>query len=313
MPTVIKRTTLICRNATRMMEFYRDVLGWRVDYDAKLKLSGGIIPCGKAGDEVQLYIMGGPDKDIAKIGLLEWINPRLPDPGPPKDRVGIGDIVLVADVPDMAGLAKKIAAFPGTKIHCSPEDDTFPDPRGEGTIEYSSMTFFDPEGFFYETYYRYNRPNPEQVMIRRTTCIGRDVDRSLAFFTGALGLTKYQDSTMQIQGGLAAGKPGDTVRFAVARAQHDYYGMAGALAFLKDPLPDPGEASFDYGIGRAMFVASTDDAAGLFAKVKASGVRVTREPFSRNVPKTGNSGETKMTSMGVYDPDGFLWEINQLT
>ncbi len=308
--TVIKRTTLICRDATRMMRFYRDVLGWRVDYDSKLTLSGGIIPCAKPGEQVQLYIMAGQDPEIGKVGLLEWVAPRLPDPGPPTHRLGIGDVVLVADVPNMIDLVKRIESFDGAKIHSAPADGTFPDPRGQGTIEYTSMSFFDPEGFFYETYFRYNRPNPEKFLIRRTTCIVRDVDRAVGFLS-ALGLNKYQDSTMQIEGILAAGKAGDTVRFAVCRAQHDYIGMAAALAFLKDPLPDPGEATFNYGIGRAMFVAGTDDAAALVERVISAAGRVTRAPFERTVPKTGGNGQTRMISMGFHDPDGMLWEVNQ--
>jgi catechol 2,3-dioxygenase-like lactoylglutathione lyase family enzyme len=311
MPTVIKRTTLIVRDAERMQRFYRDVLGWTADYDAAMTLSGGIIPCAKPGETVRLVMMAGQDPEIGKIGLLEWTKPRLPEPGPPKHRLGIGDIVLVADVPDMKALVARIENFPGAKVHSPPADGTFPDPRGAGTIEYASMSFFDSEGFFYETYFRYNRPNPDKFLIRRTTCIVRDVDRSLAFLTGALGLTKYQDSTMEIQGMLAAGKKGDTVRFAVCRAQHDYIGMAAALAFLKDPLPDPGEASFAYGIGRALFVAHNDDVRGLASKVTAAGGRITRAPFERAVPKSGGAGETRMISMGFHDPDGMLWEVNQ--
>jgi predicted lactoylglutathione lyase len=60
-----------------------------------------------------------------------------------------------------------------------------------------------------------------------------------------------------------------------------------------------------------VFVAGTQDASGLFDKVKASGVKVTRDLFSRAVPKTGGQGETKMHSMGFQDPDGFVWEVNQ--
>ncbi|MSO98452.1 MAG: hypothetical protein EXR11_09585 [Rhodospirillaceae bacterium] len=307
----LKRTTLIVRDAERMMRFYSDVLGWRVDYQSTMKLSGGIIPGGKPGDEVKLFIMEGADKEIGKIGLLEWVSPRLPDPGPPKRRLGIGNVVLVADVPNTTEMVKKIEAFPGAAIHSAPADGSFPDPRGAGMIEYSSMAFFDPEGFFYETYFRYNRPNPETFLIRRTTHIVRDVERTIGFFSNTLGLSKIQDSTMQIEGMLAAGKAGDTVRFAVCKCQHDYYGMAAALQFIKDPLPDPGEARWNYGIGRALFVAGTDDANGLFEKVKASGVKVTREPFDRAVPKTGGSGETKMRSMGFHDPDGMVWEVNQ--
>jgi catechol 2,3-dioxygenase-like lactoylglutathione lyase family enzyme len=234
----------------------------------------------------------------------------LPEP-PVRKRLGIGDIVIVADVPDMTALVQKIEAFPGAVVHAPPKDGTFPDPRGAGVIEYSSMAFFDPEGFFYETYFRYNRPNPSQFLIRRTTCIVRDVDKTLSFYGAALGLQKIQDSTMQIEGMLAAGKAGDTVRFAVAKCQHDYIGMAAALQFVKDPLPDPGPVTWDYGIGRALFVAGTDDAHGLMARVKASGVKITRDVFDRAVPKTGNAGETKLRSMGFHDPDGFVWEVNQ--
>jgi catechol 2,3-dioxygenase-like lactoylglutathione lyase family enzyme len=308
---ILKRTTLIVRDAERMMRFYRDVLGWRVDYQSTMTLSGGIIPCGRPGDAVKLYIMAGADPEIAKIGLLEWVAPRLPDPGPPPRRLGIGDVVLVADVPDMPALVQRIAAFPGAHVHCPPKDGTFPDPRGAGTIAYSSMAFFDPEGFFYETYFRYNRPNPSQFLIRRTTGIVRDVGRSIDFLTGPLGLTKIQDSTMAIEGMLAAGKAGDTVRFAVCKCRHDYIGMAAALQFIKDPLPDPGPRSWDYGIGRALFVAGTDDADGLFAQVQAGGARVTRAPFDRAVPASGGVGETRLRSMGFHDPDGFLWEVNQ--
>ena len=34
-------------------------------------------------------------------------------------------------------------------------------------------------------------------------------------------------------------------------------------------------------------------------------MKVTRELFSRAVPKSGGAGETKMHSMGFHDPDGF--------
>ena len=309
--TNLKRTTLIVRNAARMKEFYETVFGWTCSYDAELELSGGILPCGKPGDKVQLYMMEGADKDIGKVGLLEWLDPKLPDPGPPKHRLGIGDVVLVADVPDMESLIARLEAFPGARVYAAPEDGEFPNPRGEGMIEYCSAHVFDPEGFFYELYYRYNQPNPDQFLLRRTTCIGRDVDKSLDFFTNTLGLTKYQDSTMEIGGQLAAGKPGDTVRFAVARCAHDYIGMIGSLMFVKDPLDDPGEASWELGIGKAVFVAGTQDAAALYDRVKASGVKVTKDLFSRAVPKTGGQGETQMHSMGFHDPDGFVWEVNQ--
>ena len=169
-------------------------------------------------------------------------------------------------------------------------------------IEFSSASIFDPEGFFYELYYRYNRPNPEQFLIRRTTCIGRDVDRALDFFTNTLGLTQYQDSTMEIGSQLAAGKVGDTVRFAVCRCEHDYYGMVASLQFLQDPLNDPGDSTWEYGIGKAVLVAGCKDAAALYQRIKASGVKVTHDLFSRTVPKTGGHGKSKCIPWGSMTP-----------
>jgi len=309
--TILKRTTLIVRDSARQKKFYEDVFGWTCSYDAELELSGSILPCGKLGDKVQLYIMEGADKKIGKVGILEWLDPKLPDPGPPKHRLGIGDSIIVADVSDMESLVTKVAAFPGARVYAAPEDGEFPNPHGEGIIEYCSSHIFDPEGFFYELYYRYNQPNPDQFLIRRTTCIVRDVDASLNFLIKTLGLKKYQDSTMEISGQLAAGKPGDTVRFAVTKCAHDYIGMIGSLMFIKDPLEDTGDNTWDLGIGKAVFVAGTQDAPALYKRIKDSGVNVTRDLFYRAVSKTGGCGETKMYSMGFQDPDGFVWEVNQ--
>ncbi len=38
--TILKRATLIVRDAARMKEFYETVLGWTCSYDAAMKLSG---------------------------------------------------------------------------------------------------------------------------------------------------------------------------------------------------------------------------------------------------------------------------------
>jgi len=110
---------------------------------------------------------------------------------------------------------------------------------------------------------------------------------------------------------LPAGKKGDTVRFVVFKCDHDYIGMIACLQYLKDPLPDPGDATWDMGIGKVVFVGATDVADQLYSRVEQSGVRVTCPPMTRSVPKSGGEGEIPMTSMGFYDPDGQLFEVNQ--
>ncbi len=305
------RTTLIVRNADAMKTFYEQVFGWSISYESELELSGTILPCGRIGDRVKLYIMEGADREIGKIGLLEWLEPRLPDTGGPDYKVGIGDIILVSDAPSIDDILEKVATFPGAKIFSGAKDGTFPDPKGEGIIKYSSARIFDPEGFFYEIYYRYNRPNPEKFTIRRTTCLVENVKRALNFYNETLEFDAYQDTTMQISDTIPGAKSGDLVRFVVCKSQHDYYGMIGALEFIDHPDSQKVMSKESLGTGKAVFVAHTSDAENLYNIVKEKNLEISQELFSREVPRTGNQGKRKMKSMGFRDTEGFIWEVNQ--
>ncbi len=310
--TLLKRATMIVADAERSKRFYSETLGWRTYYDAQMKVTGKIIPLGQAGAQVQLYIMEGHDKDIGKVGILQWLDPALPAPGAAKEQVGIGDVVFVADVDDMSALSARVDANPDCRVVCPPRDWSFPAPDGSGDIDLSSMSFFDPDGFLHEVYYRYNRPNPDRYLIRRTTTIVRDMEQSMRFYRDGLGMSIYQDGVMTTEGmDLPAGYPGARVRLVVFKGEDPYIGMVGALQFLDPVLPDPGEGTWDMGVGKVVFVAHTGDAKGVFERVRDLDVRVTCEPFTRTVPKSGGVGEIPMTSMGFYDPDGQLFEVNQ--
>lgn len=312
MTTLLKRTTVIVRDAERLRRFYEEVLGWRVYYDSKMRVTGKIIPLGEPGAEVQLYIMGRDESEIGRIGILQWTDPTLPDPGTPERTLKMGGTVFVADCDDIQALRGRILAFPGAAICVEPVDWTFPAPDGSGDIELTSMSFFDPEGALHEVYYRHNRPNPDGYLIRRTTTVVRDVEASIAFYRDALGMSVYQDSKIPLDiNTLPVGAPGEQVRLVVFKAEDPYIGMIGVLEFPETQLEDPGRAGWDMGIGKVVFVGGTSEADALFQRVEASGVRVTCEPFTRTVPKSGGAGETPMTSMGFYDPDGQLWEVNQ--
>jgi catechol 2,3-dioxygenase-like lactoylglutathione lyase family enzyme len=303
---------MIVADAEKSRRFYEDTLGWRSYYDAQMNVTGKIIPVGEPGARVQLYIMEGHDKPIGKVGILQWLDPPLPAPPPPKQHLGIGDVVFVADVDDMPGLAARVGENPDCRMLCPPRDWSFPAPDGSGDIDLSSMSFFDPDGYLHEVYYRYNRPNPEGYLIRRTTALVRDMDRCVAFYRDALGMTVYQDSVMTTEGmELPTGHEGARVRLVVFKSEDPYIGMVGALQFLDPILADPRESSWNMGIGKVVFVAHTSDADGVFQRVDRLGVRVTGRPFTRSVPRSGGEGETPMTSMGFYDSDGQLFEVNQ--
>ena len=120
--THLKRTTILVNDCTRSIAFYRDVLGMKEYYNQTMSVGGKIIPAGELGAEVHLGIMEGNRTDIAKLGILEWTGPRLPDnPGfADRTRLGIGDVVFVCETLDMDPLIARLNASSECRIHSRP-------------------------------------------------------------------------------------------------------------------------------------------------------------------------------------------------
>jgi catechol 2,3-dioxygenase-like lactoylglutathione lyase family enzyme len=147
MSTLVKRTTLIVRDIDRSVAFYRDVLGLRVWYDDRITLSGVGLAAGARGDETHLVIMEASDPVVAKIGLLEFTQPRLPEP-PRRERLGIGDVIFVLQGDDAEGIHRRAVAA-GARIHAVPHRYEV---RGaDGTqIVMTSVSLWDPDDYFIE-------------------------------------------------------------------------------------------------------------------------------------------------------------------
>ena len=79
-PPFAERLPTIVRRIERSVAFYRDVLGLSVWYDDRVTLSGVGLAAGARGDETHLVIMQASDPVVGKIGLLEFTQPRLPEP-----------------------------------------------------------------------------------------------------------------------------------------------------------------------------------------------------------------------------------------
>ena len=94
MKNVLKRTTLIVRDAGRSAQFYREVLGLSVWYDDEIVLGGRGLAAGRRGDRTRLVIMKAEDPVIGMIGLLQFTDPPLPEPEGERTRLGIGDVVF---------------------------------------------------------------------------------------------------------------------------------------------------------------------------------------------------------------------------
>ena len=151
MSTVVKRTTLVVRNIERSVAFYSNVLGYSPAFDQKIAMSGSGYPAGKAGDRIRLVMLQGGDPTGSMIGLLEHLDPRLPEP---KERpVGIGDSVLVLQTDDLHRVERNCEASGGS-IFSRPHPFTIKGPDGE-PIRMRSMTILDPDGFILEVNQRH--------------------------------------------------------------------------------------------------------------------------------------------------------------
>lgn len=148
------------------------------------------------------------------------------------------------------------------------------------------------------------------TIVKRTTLIVRELERSLAFYRDVLGFTVWYDGEIVLSGvGLAAGGAGDRTRLVIVRAEDPVVGMIGLLQFTDPELPPP-PRRLRLGIGDVVFVMQTDDVHGVHERARAAGVRVHAAPHAFEV--AGAQGERlQMTSLSIWDPDDYFVEINQ--
>jgi catechol 2,3-dioxygenase-like lactoylglutathione lyase family enzyme len=314
--THLKRTTILVNDCAGSIAFYRDVIGMTEYYNQTMSVGGKIIPAGEPGAEVHLGIMEGNRSDIAKLGILEWTGPRLPENTGFADRtrLGIGDTVFVCETPDMDPLIKRLEASPDCRIYCPPHDWSVPTPDGKGQIEMTTLSFFDPDGFFYEVNHKRNAPNIEAFGIKRTTLIVRDIQKSVDFYKNVMGMKVWYDQEMPVGGEvLPAGQPGAQVRVAIMQGNDSDVGMLGLMQYLDPAIDDPGPYPKTIGIGTAMFVASAENVNDINRRMIEVGDTYNHtihcEPDHDEVP--GADGKTiQLTTMSFFDPDGYFYELN---
>ena len=148
MNNLVKRSTLIVSDLERSMRFYRDVLGLTVWYDDHVVLSGRGLAAGNAGDRTRLVIMRASDPVVGMIGLLQWEQPPLPPPLSTRERLGIGDVVFVMQTDDVHEVHRRLVSI-GARIFAEPY--RFEVRGADGTmLSMTSISFWDPDGYFFE-------------------------------------------------------------------------------------------------------------------------------------------------------------------
>jgi catechol 2,3-dioxygenase-like lactoylglutathione lyase family enzyme len=149
-PTDIRRLTILVRDMENSLKLYRDVLGLKVNYDAPITVSGVALPAGVPGNKTRLVLLNSNDGFIGWIGLMQYVDPPLPDTGPYPKRLGIGGHVLVTNTDDAetrCAMAKKV---PGVYFTGEAKIAEYPGRNGGPPIRVKGCNFFDPDGTLIE-------------------------------------------------------------------------------------------------------------------------------------------------------------------
>jgi catechol 2,3-dioxygenase-like lactoylglutathione lyase family enzyme len=147
-PDIIKRTTLMVRDAEAAARWYDHVFGMVRWMDVPFTLSGTQLAAGKKGDKTRLIIMKAADDQIGMIGLLEWIDPKQHAPAEIPKRIAFGAPIFVVAAQDCRATTDR-ARTAGSHIYCEPHDWTVTGADGQPKAMIGA-SFFDLDGYFFE-------------------------------------------------------------------------------------------------------------------------------------------------------------------
>lgn len=147
---------------------------------------------------------------------------------------------------------------------------------------------------------------------RRTTLIVRDIDKSLALYRDALGMTVYYDQELTSPRLQRKGSDGvNRSRLVLLKANDGFVGLLGLWQFLDGPKPPPPPAKPDFAPNEIVVLFNATDLEARFEKVrKAPGIRIISEPTLRAYPGPNGTEIKVMVSM-LTDPDGHVVELNK--
>jgi catechol 2,3-dioxygenase-like lactoylglutathione lyase family enzyme len=148
MADVVKRTTLMVRDAETSARWYEAVLGMTRWMDVPFTLSGTQLAAGKKGDQTRLIIMKAEDDVIGMIGLLEWVDPKQDAPPEIPQRIPFGMPIFVVAAKDCVASVERARAA-GSHIYCEPHDWEV---TGANDVvkQMVGASFFDLDGYFFE-------------------------------------------------------------------------------------------------------------------------------------------------------------------
>ena len=148
-PCDFRRVTMLVNEIEQPLKIYRDILGMQVYYDDHVTLTGIGIPAGEPGTKARLVILQANDPYVGMLGILQYLEPPLPEPPEKPKRLGVGDSVFVMNHDDVNTVWSKLKEIEGVYIQSDPREAEYPKPDG-GVFRLLGISFFDPNGYFVE-------------------------------------------------------------------------------------------------------------------------------------------------------------------
>lgn len=149
-PTDFRRLSLIVDDIDESLKLYRDILGFQVNYDSVVTMSGKALPAGEPGSKARLVLVSSNDSWVGWLGFLQWLDPKLPPREDKYERMGIGAPVLVFNTEKVDEHCEAVATLPGIKMTAEAGNTTYPGRAGGDPIVVRTCYLFDRDGYFME-------------------------------------------------------------------------------------------------------------------------------------------------------------------
>ncbi len=149
-PTDFRRLSLIVDDIDESLKLYRDVLEFTVNYDTEVTMSGKALPAGEPGAKARLVLLSSNDSWVGWLGMLQWLEPKLPPREDTYARMGIGEPVLVFNTEKVDEHCDEAAKLPGIKVTAEAGNTTYPGRAGGDPIVVRTCYLFDRDGYFME-------------------------------------------------------------------------------------------------------------------------------------------------------------------
>ncbi len=149
--------------------------------------------------------------------------------------------------------------------------------------------------------------------LRRATLLVRDMERSLAFYSGVFGLSIYAELEVDLDRVPffpVGPEPRDgSGRFIILKGESPLIGMIGLMEMRDPPLPEPDHNVRRLGIGSVALVLSTSDATAAADRVEPLGGTVLMPVTEARNLGDESGGFVPARLFMAQDPDGYFLEV----